>query len=98
MREQLGSNDAGPRQPVMMNWDELREMRRGGMCIGSHILSHPLLTGISREDAAVEIAASKTKIEEELNAPVSHFAYPSPGASVHVNEEVKGGWFVMRTI
>lgn len=103
MRQKLVGNQESRRPPVMMNWDELREMKRGGMCIGSHTVSHPLLTGIAHKDAAVEISASKAKIEEELGAPVTHFAYPNPGGSVHVNEEVKrlvrnAGYFSARKV
>jgi len=89
MREKLARKEESPRHDVMMNWDELREMKQGGMCIGSHSMSHPLLPEIPQEDAAIEIAGSKAKIEEELGAPVAHLAYPNPGGSVHVNEKVK---------
>jgi peptidoglycan/xylan/chitin deacetylase (PgdA/CDA1 family) len=75
---------------VMMSWDELREMARGGMGIGSHSASHPALPEISPAEAAREITDSKTKLEEELQAPVAHFVYPNPGKGVHFNEAVKG--------
>ena len=89
LRAKLAMENNGFLDQVMMNWDELREMTRHGMCIGSHTISHPLLPEISQEQAAVELTSSKTKIEEELAAPVRHFAYPNPGGSVHVNEAVK---------
>jgi peptidoglycan/xylan/chitin deacetylase (PgdA/CDA1 family) len=89
MRQKLAGKREGLGDRVMMSWDELREMKRGGMLIGSHTVSHPLLPGISVKEAAREIAESKSKIEEELDDSVFHFAYPNPGGSVHVNEEVK---------
>jgi peptidoglycan/xylan/chitin deacetylase (PgdA/CDA1 family) len=89
MREKLTGGTNGFLHEVMMNWDELREMKRGGMCIGSHTMSHPLLPEISEEAAAIEIVGSKAKIEEELDARVVHFSYPNPGESVHVNQAVK---------
>jgi peptidoglycan/xylan/chitin deacetylase (PgdA/CDA1 family) len=102
MREKLTSGENGFLYQVMMSWDELREMKRGGMCIGSHTMSHPLLPEISPEEASIEIAGSKAKIEEELNAPVAHFSYPNPGESTHVNEAVKtlvrqAGYLTART-
>jgi peptidoglycan/xylan/chitin deacetylase (PgdA/CDA1 family) len=102
MREKLTGEKDGFLYDMMMSWDELRTMKRGGMRIGSHTMSHPLLPEISREEAAIEIAGSKTKIEEELDAPASHFAYPNPGESVHVNEAVKtlvrqAGYLTART-
>lgn len=89
MREELTGEKNGFLHEVMLNWNELREMKRGGMCIGSHTMSHPLLTEIPTEEAAIEIVGSKAKIEEELDAPVVHLSYPNPGKSVHVNEAVK---------
>jgi peptidoglycan/xylan/chitin deacetylase (PgdA/CDA1 family) len=89
MREKLVGEKNGFLHDVMMSWDELREMKKGGMCIGSHTMSHPLLPAISPEEAATEIAGSKAKLEEELDGPVGHFSYPNPGESAHVNEAVK---------
>lgn len=89
MREKLSAKSDGFLDQVMMTWDELRAMKRSGMCIGSHTVSHPLLTEIPEEEAMKEIGASKAKIEEELGSPVVHFSYPNPGESAHVNEVVK---------
>jgi peptidoglycan/xylan/chitin deacetylase (PgdA/CDA1 family) len=102
MREKLSAKSDGFLHQVMMSWDDLREMKQGGMGIGSHTMSHPLLTGIPEEEAKVEIALSKAKIEEELGAPVVHFSYPNPGESAHVNETVKtlvcqAGYLTART-
>jgi peptidoglycan/xylan/chitin deacetylase (PgdA/CDA1 family) len=102
MRDKLMSEKNGFLDEVMMSWDELREMKRGGMCIGSHTMSHPLLPAISRQAAAIEIAGSKAKIEQELDAPAVHFSYPNPGEGFHVNEAVKNlvrhaGYLTART-
>jgi peptidoglycan/xylan/chitin deacetylase (PgdA/CDA1 family) len=102
MREKLTGETDGFLHELMMNWDELREMKRGGMCIGSHTMSHPLLPEISQEEATIEIAGSKAKIEEELDAPAVHLSYPNPGEGVHVNEAVKNlvrhvGYLTART-
>ena len=102
MRDKLIGEKNGFLDEVMMSWDELREMKRGGMSIGSHTMSHPLLPAISQQEAAIEIAGSKAKIEEELDAPAVHFSYPNPGEGVHVNEAVKtlvrhAGYLTART-
>jgi len=102
MRDKLIGEKNGFLDEVMMSWDELREMKRGGMSIGSHTMSHPLLPAISQQEAAIEIAGSKAKIEEELDAPVVHLSYPNPGEGVHVNEAVKtlvrhAGYLTART-
>ncbi len=66
-----------------MTWEEAREMAANGMEIGSHTLSHPILSRISdRPTLTHEIAGSKALIESRLVSPVSVFSYPvgGPGA------------------
>ena len=60
-----------------ITWGELREMRAAGQTIGSHSLSHPYLTRISDPTKLWnEVASSKERLEKELGAPVTEFAYP----------------------
>ncbi|MBI4843151.1 MAG: polysaccharide deacetylase family protein [Nitrospirae bacterium] len=56
--------------------DEIREMNRGGVTFGAHTISHPVLSGLSREDAFREINGSKRALEDILGKEVSYFAYP----------------------
>ena len=57
-------------------WDMLREMRRGGMTIGSHTKRHIRLTNEDRAVQKSEIAGSRERLEHELGEPIVHFAYP----------------------
>lgn len=59
-----------------LDWEQVREMRRHGIHIGSHTLTHPVLTQIPLEHAEREITASKLRIEQELGEPVHAFSYP----------------------
>jgi peptidoglycan/xylan/chitin deacetylase (PgdA/CDA1 family) len=61
---------------LWMTWDMVREMRRGGMDIGGHTVSHPILARLSREGQQHEINASKERIESELGEPIEAFSYP----------------------
>jgi len=56
-------------------WDELREMAANGIEIGAHTVTHPILSRL--QDPAFEMLESKRRIEEELQRPVPHFAYPN---------------------
>ena len=59
-------------------WDELREMAANGMEIGAHTVTHPILSRLkSSSQLAHEVIQSKKRIEEELQRPVPHFAYPN---------------------
>jgi len=60
-----------------LNWDQVRQMVAAGVDMGAHTQSHPILTRIPLEQACDEVAGSKTRIEAEINRPVTAFAYPN---------------------
>ncbi len=71
-----------------MNWNQLREMASAGMEIGSHTLSHPILSLLPDSQARTEIAESKACLEEKLRQPVRSFCYPN-GKSGDFSETTK---------
>lgn len=44
--------------------------------IGSHTISHPLLTRIKLEDAKTEIVNSRQLLQEKFGQPIDSFCYP----------------------
>jgi peptidoglycan/xylan/chitin deacetylase (PgdA/CDA1 family) len=58
-----------------MTWDQLRQMQKAGMTIGSHSRTHPELTAAH---AALndEIDGSRRDMEEHLGTTPDFFAYP----------------------
>lgn len=70
--------DRGPR---MLRWQQVEEMQGHGIEFGAHTVHHPILTAVPVDEAWREIVESKQVIEERLQAPVLHFAYPNGGAS-----------------
>lgn len=68
--------------------DEMRDMVSHSMTIGSHTVSHPLLTDISSDEAFNEIMASKIQLEEMLGKTVDYFAYPR-GKRTNYNETIR---------
>ncbi|HVI09866.1 MAG TPA: GNAT family N-acetyltransferase [Candidatus Binatia bacterium] len=60
----------------MLSWDDVRQMSRHNISFGAHTVTHPVLSRISTLDLDREIAGSKRAIEDRLQTPVSHFAYP----------------------
>ncbi|GBD86131.1 poly-beta-1,6-N-acetyl-D-glucosamine N-deacetylase precursor [bacterium BMS3Abin03] len=61
---------------ICLSWDELAELSRNGMEIGSHTITHPKLPLLPREKVSYEIAYSKNEIEERLNREVESFSLP----------------------
>ncbi len=80
----------GPAKPQteMLTWEMAREMRKAGIAIGAHTVSHKILTRITRAEAEWEIAESKRRIEKEVGEPVRHFAYPN-GTRSDWNPEIQ---------
>jgi peptidoglycan/xylan/chitin deacetylase (PgdA/CDA1 family) len=70
--------DDGPR---MLRWGQVMEMHEAGIDFGGHTVHHPILSCVPEDEAEREIAESKRAIEERLQAPARHFAYPNGGAS-----------------
>src|SRR5262249_16152770 len=63
--------------PQMLTWSQVREMAENGYYIGSHTISHPILSRMSIEQAEKEIGESKRMIEQKIGRRVRTFAYPS---------------------
>jgi CelD/BcsL family acetyltransferase involved in cellulose biosynthesis/peptidoglycan/xylan/chitin deacetylase (PgdA/CDA1 family) len=60
----------------MLRWEEVRQMAACGISFGAHTVNHPVLSKISDADMRREILVSKKTIENRLQKPVAHFAYP----------------------
>jgi len=69
------------------SWDELREMHRNGIEIGSHTTNHPILSKIDPSLLGTEIIASKHVIERQLGDEISSFCYPN-SAPGDINDTV----------
>jgi len=59
-----------------LSWDEAREMIRGGMAIGSHTVSHDVLSQLTRERQLEELSNSRAILRSQLDIEVDVLAYP----------------------
>jgi len=64
-------------KPSSVSWENLREMRTGGMEIGAHTVDHGDLAIQAPEKQREEILGSVTQIQETLDTEVLTFAYPA---------------------
>lgn len=61
-----------------LSWDDVRELSRDGVDIGSHSRTHAYLRAeLGRARLEDEILGSRARIERELGAAPPHFAYPN---------------------
>src|SRR5690606_3033243 len=92
LREQLRAHAPAASSPaarVMLTWDEVREMRRLGMTIGSHTMTHPNLPSAGAGAARDELAVSRATLAREIDAPVTMFSYPNGGAERYMTAAVR---------
>lgn len=62
---------------LMMTPEQVRAMRRGGMEVGGHTRTHPILAQLDEAAAWAEIAGGRDDIQQILGEPVPLFAYPN---------------------
>lgn len=63
-----------------LTWNKILELSKDKLVtIGAHTISHPNLSRISSDNSLAEISESRKILEEKINLPVYHFAYPYGG-------------------
>jgi len=73
----LGVDRAAICRDLCMSWDELKSFAADPLvAIGGHTISHCNLAHQSEEAAREELTISRARIEEKLQRPVQHLAYP----------------------
>lgn len=66
-----------------MTWSQLREMRDGGMEVGSHGVDHQMLAKMTPAAMREELVASKRAIERELGGEAQVISYPVGGSDAY---------------
>ena len=67
----------GRPEQLFMDWDDAREVVRHGFEVGSHSMSHCVLSRESTEEQERELTQSRAQLEERLDVEVRLFAYPN---------------------
>jgi peptidoglycan/xylan/chitin deacetylase (PgdA/CDA1 family) len=73
---------------LMLQKSQLCDLSRGGMSVGAHTVSHPILALCEESHALSELRGSKAAIEALLQVPVRLLAYPNgvPGDDISERE------------
>jgi peptidoglycan/xylan/chitin deacetylase (PgdA/CDA1 family) len=77
-----------PPEYSAVTWSELREMSREGVEIGSHTVTHPILSHVDHARLARELRHSRHRLEEMLDRDVRLFCYPNGTYTPEVRNEV----------
>ncbi|MCO4763117.1 MAG: polysaccharide deacetylase family protein [Myxococcales bacterium] len=67
-----------------MTPEQLRGMHELGHTIGSHTMSHGLLSEMTDDEVRWELTESKAQLEKHIGAPVDHFCIPRAGGDKRV--------------
>ena len=60
-----------------MSWSQVKTLSDDGVTIGSHTITHPILTSIDEPSVVHELTASRHEIEQRTGRPCRLFAYPN---------------------
>lgn len=61
----------------LATWRELKALDPRVVTIGSHTMTHPILTSLTVEETDAEMRESRAALENRLERPVSVFCYPN---------------------
>ncbi len=70
-----------------VNWEQVREMVAEGLDIGSHTVTHPVLSSLNTEQLNIELAQSAQKIKQMIGRPPTGICYPN-GRMQDINSNV----------
>lgn len=79
---------------ISLNWDEVGEMNKNGVAMGSHSQTHSMLIELSDLRIEAELRESKKRIERHLETPCLSFAYPYGGWNDRVRKLVVEAGYV----
>jgi len=73
----MSSADPGlfPSLPLL-TWRQIRDLRRNGFTLGTHLVHHVDLTTLSDEEAVAELKWSRFIVEQQTDTQCLDFAYP----------------------
>jgi peptidoglycan/xylan/chitin deacetylase (PgdA/CDA1 family) len=60
-----------------MSWDELASLDPDLITIGSHSMTHAMLTPSDDEQLTYEVEESRRQLAQRLQRPVEYFSYPN---------------------
>ena len=61
----------------VLSWDQLRQLVKEGLTIGSHTQTHPLMTQVTPERMREEIRGSQQDLKREIGTALPIFCYPN---------------------
>ncbi|HXU38603.1 MAG TPA: polysaccharide deacetylase family protein [Blastocatellia bacterium] len=70
-----------------LTWEQIRELDSSGVEVGSHTVTHPILTRITGEKLRYELRGSRARLEDVLGHKVELLGYPNGDHNLAVQHE-----------
>ena len=74
-----------------MSWDEVRSIQQSGWTIGSHTMTHPILSRLHERAVRAELTGSKHRIEQETGRECLSLVYPNGGLQDVTDDVIRIG-------
>ncbi len=82
-----------PVDRMIVNWDEVREMSRGGVSFGSHSCTHRIMTTITPDEVSEELVRSKQVLFGQGVNYVPVYCYPNGNSNASIEALVKANGY-----
>ncbi|MCS6288438.1 MAG: polysaccharide deacetylase family protein [Nitrospira sp.] len=82
-----------PLDRVIVNWDEVREMSRGGVSFGSHSCTHRIMTTITSDEVSEELVRSRQVLFDQGVNYVPVYCYPNGNSNASIEKLVKANGY-----
>jgi peptidoglycan/xylan/chitin deacetylase (PgdA/CDA1 family) len=86
LAQKAGLDPDARTRSLCLDWEGLRKIASDPLCtIGAHTMTHVMLAKSTPRAAEMEMAESRSVLEDKLQREVKHFAYPvgDPGSAGH---------------
>lgn len=87
--EQAANQPVRPDWDGMMSWEQIAALASQGHEVGSHSLTHSILTHADDAQLQREVAGSLQRLREVLDRPIRSFCYPNGDHDGRVTEAVR---------
>jgi len=91
--ERALGGDQVPDWAALMSWQQIRELGAQGHEIGSHSLTHPLLTDLDAAQLEREVVHSRSQLAAATGCEVASFCYPNGSYDARALEAVRAAGY-----
>jgi len=91
--ERALGGDQVPDWAGLMSWQQIRELGAQGHEIGSHSLTHPLLTDLDAAQLEREVVQSRSQLAQAAGCEVASFCYPNGSYDARALDAVRAAGY-----